>query len=51
MDDLGRALWLALPVILGGLTHVAVIRAGLGGDRWMTSAARCGSRCRSSWAG
>ncbi|HTE50792.1 MAG TPA: CDP-archaeol synthase [Kofleriaceae bacterium] len=28
MDDLGRALWLALPVILGGLTHVAVIRAG-----------------------
>lgn len=29
MDDLGRSLWLALPVILGGLTHVLVIRAGL----------------------
>lgn len=29
MDDLGRALWLAVPVILGGLTHVLVIRAGL----------------------
>jgi CDP-archaeol synthase len=29
MDDLGRALWLALPVVLGGLTHVLVIRAGL----------------------
>jgi hypothetical protein len=29
VDDLGRALWLAVPVILGGLTHVLVIRAGL----------------------
>jgi CDP-archaeol synthase len=29
VDDLGRALWLGLPVILGGLTHVLVIRAGL----------------------
>jgi hypothetical protein len=28
VSDLGRALWLALPVVLGGLTHVAVIRAG-----------------------
>ena len=28
MSDLGRALWLALPVVLGGLTHVAVIRRG-----------------------
>lgn len=28
MSDLARALWLALPVVLGGLTHVAVIRAG-----------------------
>jgi hypothetical protein len=35
MSEAGRALWLALPVILGGLTHVLVLRAG-----WLAGLAR-----------